>query len=616
MAAVTSLIAIALVIASIAPGRASAGELVFKGCVSDIGTPRISGAKTCTAIGKGAFTALSSLALSPDGRFLYAGAGVKCLGNNDYHCSANAAVDRFQRDSTTGELDYRTCLTAATEERGTCAEIPHATRHAFRSPLGDMASMAVSPDGNSLYAASSGTDCDDNDECFGTNALARFDRDPGAGAITYGDCITGDTRTGPSGSGACSAIPSATRYGSNSGLGGLGSIVLSDDGASLYAVADRSIARFDRDPTTGALSYRGCITGDTQKGPTGSGACSTIPSASKYGTDSGLGGLGSIVLSDDGTSLYGVAYNDVFRFDRDPDTGAITYRGCITGDERLGPSGSGACSEIPTATARSGQGSGLGGAVSLALGANGRTLYVGARYSDAIARFDRDPATGAITFVGCLTGSKEAGPSGSGACHQIQSATKYGSSSGLPGPESMALGQDGRSLYVASESTVARVRVKPETGALQYAGCLTGAKGAEHCKEIRTAATYRGSGLGHISDLAAIGKNLYAAAYDDRDIATLAIAPQTKIRGSKSQGSRAIIRFQADSASKFRCKLNGDGVPSRLGHWRHCGSDRFREKGKEVYRGLQPGKKVFRVRATDRAHTEDPSPAKLGWRVR
>jgi len=614
------LLSIACIIALIASGRASAGELVYKGCVSADGTPRLSGAKSCAAIGEGSFDALNSLALAPDGRSLYAGNGIACRGLDYERCYASAAVDRFRRDPVTGALDYRSCLTGATEQRRTCAEIPSATRHAFAAGLGDVASMAVSPDGSSLYVASSGVTCIPNDyggeECFGSNALARFDRDPETGAITYVDCITGDRRSGPSGSGACTEIPSATADGRDSGLSGLGSVALSDDGRSLYAAApfDNSIARFDRDPATGALTYRGCITGDKQLGPSGSGACTEIPGATQSG--SGLADVRSIVLSDDGTSLYGVASlsgGDVARFDRDPATGDLTYRGCITGDVRLGPSGSGACTEIPSATAREGEGSGLGRPVSLVLSADGRSLYVGASFSDSIARFDRDPTTGAIAFVGCVTGNTEAGPSGSGACRQIRGATEHGFA--LP-VFSMALGAGGRSLYGGFGSTVARLRVKPATGALRYDGCLTGDKDIDYCKKISTATPYRGSGLHGISDLAAKDKTLYAAAESDDDIATLAIAPQTKIKKARIRRHRAAFRFRAGTRSKFTCKLKGKHVPRRLRHWRRCGSHGFRHKGKQVYRGLRRGRKVFRVRATDRAHTTDPSPAKRRWGVR
>jgi hypothetical protein len=619
-AALASLLSIASVIALFVPGHASAGELVFKGCVSDDGTPRISGKKVCTAIGKGAFFPLTSMTLSPDGRSLYAGTGVECLGNLDFRCYITAAIDRFQRDPKTGALDYRNCLTGDTEQRRTCAELPTARKRAFRAPLGDVTSMAVSPEGDSLYTASAEVTCyynenEDRRDCLGGNALARFDRDAGSGVVTYQDCITGDRRSGPSGSGACSEIPTATDQGYGSGIVPLGSIAISDDGRSLYATGGvyyggNSIARFDRDPQTGALTYRGCITGDQSLGPSGSGACTEIPTATQDGRGSGLEELGDVALSDDGTSLYGVASEDVVRFDRDPDTGALTYRGCVTGDKRLGPSGSGACSEIPSATTRHVRRSGLAGPLSLVVSTNGKSLYVGAAYSDAIARFDRKPATGAIKFAGCLTGYTKVG-----ACHQIRSATVGGFDSGFPSPYYMALGDRGRSLFVADDEAVARIRLKRATGSLHYAGCLTGQKGLEHCRETRTAARYRSSGLGGIVALAATGKNVYAEAADDQDIATLAIAPQTKIAKAKTSGHGAAIRFKASSASKFKCKLSGDGVPKRLHHWRRCGSHGFQRKGKEVYRGLGPGKKTFRVRATDRAHTTDPTPAKARWQV-
>jgi len=156
--------------------------------------------------------------------------------------------------------------------------------------------VAVSPDGSSLYATSSRVICipsnGGGEDCHGTNALARFDRDHDTGALSYQGCITGDRRSGPSGSGVCTEIPSATADGTGSGLDDLRSVALSGDGESLYATAagDDAIAQFDRDPGTGALAYRGCITGNEQLGPSGSGACAEIPSATQNGGHSGLAG--------------------------------------------------------------------------------------------------------------------------------------------------------------------------------------------------------------------------------------------------------------------------------------------------------------------------------------
>jgi hypothetical protein len=103
--------------------------------------------------------------------------------------------------------------------------------------------VATSPDGSSLFAASSKDD-----------GIARFDRDP-SGALTYRDCTSGEIESGPSpaGSGACAKIPSAASGGTNSGLSSPRSLVASPDGTSLYAGArdDDAVARFDREVAGG-----------------------------------------------------------------------------------------------------------------------------------------------------------------------------------------------------------------------------------------------------------------------------------------------------------------------------------------------------------------------------
>ena len=119
-------------------------------------------------------------------------------------------------------------------------------------------------------------------------------------------------------------------------------MALSGDGKSLYTASggDDAVARFRRNRDTGRLTYRGCISGETQSGGGGSGACSAISGASSFGENSGLDDLESVALSGDGKSLYVAAGNDaaVGRFLR-RDTGRLTYRGCIGGDEDSACSG-------------------------------------------------------------------------------------------------------------------------------------------------------------------------------------------------------------------------------------------------------------------------------------
>ena len=110
----------------------------------------------------------------------------------------------------------------------------------------------------------------------------------------------------------CAAIPGATRAGRLSGFNP-GSLAVSADSKSLYATTSYggdSLARLHRNPTTGALTYRGCITGDAALGPSGSGACAEIPSATPDGSSSGLGGPVKVALSADNKSIYVASSSD------------------------------------------------------------------------------------------------------------------------------------------------------------------------------------------------------------------------------------------------------------------------------------------------------------------
>jgi hypothetical protein len=592
---VAALVAVAAFVAMAGP--AQAGELVYKGCVA-ARSPVQDDKKICNEGGLDrVFAEPVTLALSPGGDSLYTGSGIWCDGQ-DVYCYPSATVGRFSGDSATGGLDYRDCVTGIQNAVGNCKEIPGASPSASGSGLGDVYAMVVSPDGKSLYAASPAAVC--GDDCYGGNALARFDRDPATGAITYRGCITGDKRSGPSGSGACSETPDATANGSGSGLAGLQSLAVSADGKWLYGGTGGSVVRFGRDPRTGALTYRGCITGDKQLGPSGSGACAQIPGATDTGRNSGLWGSGPVLVSHDGTSLYvgGYADGSIAQFDRDPATGSLTYVGCIASEVYR----TSACSMVP----------GRFYTWSLEMSPDSSFVYAqgvvpskknahGAAHSNKTAagvlQFRRDSKTGALTYVRTVKGPSD-----------------------VPYPDlAMAMGANGSAIYTGSYNSreVSSYTVSAKTGRLRYAGCLSGDKGETSCTPIRTA-TGRGysSGLEKIGALVASGRMLYAYSTGrGDDIAHFALAPQTRIVKAKTRGNRATFEFRASPSSKFECKLKGKHVEGKLRHWRKCGSHGLKPKGKETYRHLTAGKKIFRVRATDRSKTTDPTPPKKRWRV-
>jgi 6-phosphogluconolactonase (cycloisomerase 2 family) len=487
-----------------APASAAVGDLTFEACeTGSLETgPDPPGSGACSAGdtiltngGNTGYDTLESAAVSPDRRSVYAVAG------------EDDAIIRFDRDTSTGELSFASCFTGETETAtaSDCEAIPGAASLGADSGMDDPEGVTVSPDGTSVYVTTRNDDsivhfsrdpstgfisfegCISGDTgtgplpgsgactlsgsatAGGTNsgfddlktkrvaisadgqsvyaaaefdsAVLRFSRNTSTGELTYQGCITGETASNT----ACAAIGDATASGFASGLAQPRWIQLDPADESLYvaSAADHALARFTRNQTTGALTYRGCITGDTNAGPTGSGACATIPSASTGGFASGLSNPRAVAVSPDGADVYVTGSNDsaISRFDRAASSGALTYRGCITGDEQVGPSGSGACSLSPTATAN-GIGSGLQHTRSLDISFDGRSLYTSAQNDATVMWLDRDLADGALSFGGCLTGNTAIGP-----CDPVPTAAMFGQGSGLADLESATVSPDGRSVY-------------------------------------------------------------------------------------------------------------------------------------------------------------------------
>jgi lysophospholipase L1-like esterase len=95
------------------------------------------------------------------------------------------------------------------------------------------------------------------------------------------------------------------------------------------------------------------------------------------------------------------------------------------------------------------------------------------------------------------------------------------------------------------------------------------------------------------------------------------LAPTTVItKGPKGKTKRrkASFRFRATEPSTFQCRLTGKRVKPKLRAWRGCGSAQPARRGQRRYRKLRPGRKAFRVRATDRAGNVG-KPAVRKWRV-
>ncbi|HEV7733493.1 MAG TPA: beta-propeller fold lactonase family protein [Candidatus Binatia bacterium] len=256
------------------------------------------------------FSGSVAIVLSPDDAYLYA---------TRSSSTSVADVRIFARDAVSGAL---TSL-------GTTSALPAGVVDTVgvnpRDPL-------VSPDGAHLYVLGDLS-----------GGFIGFTRDPATGLLTRFEVQPGPLSTGD-------------------GLDGVQGVALDPDGSHVYAVSSRddAIVVFDRDATTGALTWMQAIQG----GP---------------GAMPRLLGLASVVVSPDGAHVYAGAINAVIRFARDAGTGMLTYLGT---DTPLGVAGAGCRTEV-------------------VMDASGTSLYSGC--NDVLLR---DPVDGSLTLV------DENGPSG------------------------------------------------------------------------------------------------------------------------------------------------------------------------------------------------------------
>jgi DNA-binding beta-propeller fold protein YncE len=334
--------------------------------------------------------------------------------------------------------------------------------------LGGASAVAVSPDGKSVYATS-----------INDNAIVRFDRNTTTGALTPAGCV-GDVANNTDG--CAQTAP---------GLVGPYSVTVSPDGKSVYAAGtnDSAIVRLDRNTTTGALTPKGCI-GDPDINP-------PKPNVDRCAkTTPGLEAVRSVAVSPDGKSVYAAGRRDnaIVRFKRDTTSGALTPKGCVADPANNEDN----CAQ----TAR-----GLDGASSVAVSANGKSVYAAGLNDAAIVNFDRDTTGGALTRAGCV-----ADPA-----HNADGCAK--TADGLDFPRSVAVSADGKSVYAAGSGDNAIVRLNRSTtsGALTPTGCIADpAHNHDGCAQTAL-------GLDFVSSVAvsADGKSVYAAGYGNTAIVNL-----------------------------------------------------------------------------------------------
>ena len=302
------------------------------GCVSETGS---NGA----CVDGTALDGARGVTISPDGTSVYVAAFF------------SDAVAVFSRDPSTGRLTQLTGSAGCISETGTAGAC------ADGIGLDGIRTLAVSPDGTSVYGASE------------LSGVTVFRRDLTTGALTArrDGGLREPERTG----GACAA---------GRAIGGAADVVVSGDGENVYvaALASDAVAAFGRDPSTGALSQlpgqAGCV---SETGTNGTCVNGTALDRAR-----------SVVLTGDDANVYiGSEVSDaVSVFSRNASTGALQQlpgtAGCVSET-----GGGGACAD----------GVGLDGVRSVTVSSDGTSAYAASFWSSAVSIFVRDPATGALT---------------------------------------------------------------------------------------------------------------------------------------------------------------------------------------------------------------------------
>ncbi|MEM7479610.1 MAG: beta-propeller fold lactonase family protein [Acidobacteriota bacterium] len=199
--------------------------------------------------------------------------------------------------------------------------------------------ILVSPDGAHVYVAS-----------FVSSAVSVFAVDGGSGALTFIE----------------SQIDGA---GGVDGLLGASSLAFDSTGDFLYVAGetDDAVAVFERDETTGALTF-----------------VDAYFDADDPVDGLGLDGATSVAVSADDAHVYVASRIDsaVAAFERDGTTGELTL--------------------VDVQTLAGGPITGLGGTSSVAVAGDGAFVYATGASEDGLVVFQRDDATGALTWVQTL----------------------------------------------------------------------------------------------------------------------------------------------------------------------------------------------------------------------
>jgi DNA-binding beta-propeller fold protein YncE len=228
-------------------------------------------------------------------------------------------------------------------------------------------------------------------------------------------------------------------------------LAISPDGRNVYVASSGSdaIAVFDRNPVTGALTQ-----------PAGKGGCVAAPVAAKGKATAGCGvavgliGPNSVAVSPDGRNVYATSRDgaSVTTFIRNRKSGRL---------RQLPPSASGCISGLPIPTCTAGRA--LKGPDVVVVSADGKNVYVGDFFGNAVASFSRAEGSGALTQL-----------AGTEGCIADGAAEGCAPGVGLGSVEGLTMGKGGSAVYAAGavSNSVATLSRNGTTGALTQGACI------------------------------------------------------------------------------------------------------------------------------------------------
>jgi DNA-binding beta-propeller fold protein YncE len=299
-------------------------------------------------------------------------------------------------------------------------------------------------------------------------------------------------------------------------------VAVSPDGRNVYVAASdaKAIAVFARDARTGALRQRSGTAGCIAVG--GSGGCARGRS---------LTGPNSVAVSGDGKTVYATSFESdaVAVLRRNRKTGALTQTknatGCLTG--RAGTTG---CTVVR----------GIDGPDVVVVSPDGGNVYVGSFVGNAIAVFDRDASSGALSQ-----------PTDSSGC--IAATATQGCATGiaLNAPEGMAISGDGATVYVASalSNAVVVLSRNASTGALTQATDGSGCIVAAALAGCTTGTQLVGANAVAVSPA---GDTVYVTSLTSNSVTTFTRTPSTGALAQPSGTSGCVIFLLAVGCSLGR----------------------------------------------------------------